>query len=372
MFIYIIVYQMRFLYEDYFFIIRSSVLSLSLMFFLRKTSKTSLIYILLLIPFLFRGEYFNVLPTFLRLTIFILFAFNSFNLKSKHLSDIFNLILIFSVASALFQIFSGNLVWKTSAYRLSGFYGDNVTGFSLLLTQLFLIYNGRKINLCFNLPPWSINLFLVSMILMTQSRLAIAVIVLYFLLKLLKGLKLNLVKLIRVGFIIAIYASITIYIIDNSSLLDRVTDTFKYSFQDASTRSRIVAWGAVMSSMSQIETFFGIGLGQFHIRYYELTGFKGMDAHMDWIKLYSEGGVYLLLVWIILTLNILYKTKKKTLGSVDNFTALFIILNIMFFSSLHNVFYYTLTPIIGLLFINNTSKNNDEKKFINSSCKGGK
>ena len=361
--LYALIYQFRFLYDDYFYIIRLA--SLLPFFFLVKSriSSTLFVYIILLSIFLLHGNLYNAIPLYIRLLLFLIFAFTSQKVTLKELKTLFWTIFCVITLASITQVLTGNMVIKTSVLRLTSFYGDNATGFSLLCTQMLLINEGWSEKLGKNHPKVLMRFIFLIFILLSQSRLALGVIALYFLLDTLRAVKFSVAFFIRFLFGAVSLSGILLFIMQKTTLLDRIIDSFVYSFQDASTQARLIAWDTVTNSMTLYERLYGIGLGRFHVRFYNLSGVEGMDAHMDWIKFYAEGGILLIVLWLLVLRKCLKRSAIGLTKDVQGFTRTFIIFNIFLLSSLHNVYFYILTPIIGMYFINSKIVDSDNPVY---------
>ena len=274
---------------------------------------------------------------------------------------IFFFLLIFS----LVQIITGNLAFKTSTYRLSSVYGDNVTGFSLIMTTIFL-YFYHLMNYKFTLRNIFFTVACLSMIFATQSRLALVssffLVLIYHLLKFRTSFKSFLLTLISIILIIAV---VNILIID-LNLAPRLIQSFEIEFQDASSQSRIIAWTAVIGSLSNFEIFFGIGAGGFHHRYQLLTGIEGMDAHFDFIKIYVEHGLIVSMLYISSIAFVIMKLLKQIAAtkSGNYVAALVIFLNAFVFSSLHNAYFYFESLMLGCIIIGVLASNANQNILI--------
>lgn len=364
------IYAFRPLYLDQLHVIRLLFLIISLIFllsFIHFKSSGSSGYILslagvaILLCSSIYGMYLNgpstTIPTLARylLVLFVIVFFNQRSRNSLSFSELELLIIclfFFLLVFSFIQVITGNLAYKTSTYRLSSVYGDNVTGFSLLMTIIFLyFYNALNSNFS------SKNIFYValslSMVLATQSRLAAAsclfLALLYHLLILRISFKSFIITSIGIISILVIAYGLIFYL----NFLPRLMQSFEYQFQDASTQNRIIAWITVMESLSNREVFFGIGIGGFHHRYNMITGIEGMDAHFDFIKIYIEHGLILFTFYICSIFAVMLKFLKKVLQtkSKDSSLALVIFLNTFIFSSLHNAFFYFESMVLGCIII---------------------
>ena len=149
-------YFFRDFYEPYFNLIKILIVLLSIIFvaftlkFKKPLDKFSLLLLLLILCFsisclfgiIYNGFEYTI-PTYLRYVLVFLFIILgqniSFEKNDKTIKIINHTLLLITFISSLYQFLMGDLVLKTSVYRLSGFYGDNTSGFGLLCSTLFII-----------------------------------------------------------------------------------------------------------------------------------------------------------------------------------------------------------------------------------------
>ena len=273
--------------------------------------------------------------------------------KNEDVIEFFlTLILYFIILFGIIQIFSGNLIFKTSVYRLSPIYGDNVTGFSLLLTTLYT-YFLHKFFLNKNYLNLTYLILIFSMIIATQSRVAIISSLLLILIYYIISIRLKFKFILLLTF----YASLFFYLIYlgfvEYNFAPRITDTFKYNFQDASTQSRLLAWITMVENHSFKDFFLGIGMGNFHLKYKSITGIEGMDAHFDYVKIFIENGIFVFSFYIYF----IFRSLTKILFDINskfstNYKLVFVlIINSFLFSSFHNSFFYFESLSLGTFLI---------------------
>ena len=137
------------------------------------------------------------------------------------------------------------------------------------------------------------------------------------------------------------------------------------NFQDASSQSRIIAWTAVIGSLSNFEIFFGIGAGGFHHRYQLLTGIEGMDAHFDFIKIYVEHGLIVSMLYISSIAFVIMKLLADSSYKIWKLcSSTCYILNAFVFSSLHNAYFYFESLMLGCIIIGVLASNANQNILI--------
>lgn len=364
------IYGSRALYEAQLHIIKLVFVSISLactLSFIRLSVSGSSFYnlsVFLLIVFFCSSIYglsingfTTTLPTLFRylLVFSFLVVVNQTTISGFSFVNLDRLMICLVVFLAVFagiQIASGNLILKTSVYRLSSVYGDNVTGFSLFMTTAFL-YFYHRLNNKFSAKHLFFALLCFSMMLGTQSRIALlscfVLSMLYHVLRLRVSFRSVVFTPVLVGFLVFL----AYFVIIDLNVAPRVLETFEYGFRDASSQSRLIAWSSVLDSMSYNEVILGLGPGGFHHRYQVLTGVEGMDAHFDFVKIYAENGlislVIYLLVLFVFVLKLLIRVSRTRSG--QDALAVIVFLNMFIFSAFHNAYYYFESLLLGGLII---------------------
>ena len=357
-------YAGRFMYQDALHIYRLMLLSFGCMaaFIMTKWGR-KVDYVVLSVHFLILSLLSSMLkggtviehslPTFLRyLLVFLVFVISyqrasQINIhKQKYIICVICLLLI---AGSVYQIATDNLVVKTSTLRLSSVYGDNVTGFSLMCTVLLIVilyyYSKKRTPILLVLVCT-----VIFMIIMKVSRLAVLAAALYICIFYLaisrtRFLPFNLLFVV-LGLSILGYLGIA------SGNFTRIEMVFVHGLNDASSLARVNAWFEVFNDLKKSEYIWGIGLGEFHHRYYQITGIRGMDAHNDLVKIFIESGLVRFLVYIYTVSVIIFSCLKYyTQFRAESVTVSLLAINMFFVSSLHNAYFYFGSAALALFFI---------------------
>ncbi|MCB9802539.1 O-antigen ligase family protein [Candidatus Nomurabacteria bacterium] len=223
------------------------------------------------------------------------------------------------------------LLWAYGQYFALGFFADDQAGrvFALignanflahylllaLFLSLFLVYFDQK----FKIYHLLLSLLIFPVILMTQSRAAFLSLVLVFLIlaivaiiKFWQKSKKTSLGLIVLLFLLALFS--------NQILSHRFT---KYSWQDTTIETRLVAWQAGLIGW-QDKPLFGWGRNNFNLvfnKYFDLKIYKGAGTRMWFDKAHNQYLDYLVeqgilglvfyLIFLLIPFSYFQKIKKK-------------------------------------------------------------
>lgn len=301
-----------------------------------------------------QNGFYVVLPTLMRFCFVFFMGWIGYMASaraidlSKLISPGLFFLTLLVFGSVVYQLFSGTLAYANGAYRLSGYYGEYVTGLSLLTSLMCLIFFFLRNTLPFGRL---IALILFLIVLGTQSRLATVAVPLSAGVALITSrsdLKSMLPLLIL---FVAFFAGLT-YVALSTSLLPRITDVYINGLNDGSTNTRLLIWAASIAGLDPSEWWVGVGLGGFNFHYFNESAILGVAAHNDYVQLLIEGGLILLASYIfmnILILKTLLKFNRD--GSKTNQLAVAVFLNCFIFSSLHNPYYYFESMAIAAMVV---------------------
>lgn len=179
----------------------------------------------------------------------------------------------------------------------------------ILILPFFLLYNIKRYISCFIFYP----LFFINVILMlmTNSRSTYIFLLVFFLLMI--SSKIVSLKLLKIISIIGVISSLTLYyFLMNGEVSSLITLALENTEKGLNLTGRDNLFKISVNGI--IENPLGIGFGSSNVFIENVIG-NNLSSHNTYLKIFLEGGILLMVAFIITTLLILYKLDSSFLVS---------------------------------------------------------
>lgn len=262
------------------------------------------------------------LPSFLKFGSYLLFFMLTYKytvrqrINQHFVTIVCILMLLVTSFSGLHEILSGKVNFVNGAFRVHGNFKSHL-GFALMLfvTLNYLLNVEILGSKSFNKKIGYILVFLFGLYMMnaSHSRMLTASI---FIVNLLAFVFFsdNFKRKISMFFVSVILIVGAYYLVLSTDLFPRIREGLVTDQIDPSTLYRIFIITETFNAMTTLDYLIGIGLGGFNMFFYNATGEIGVAAHNDYLLWLVEGGVLILLLYLIFQskfiFNINYYRKK--------------------------------------------------------------
>lgn len=256
-------------------------------------------------------------------------------------------ILLIYLTVGVIQAITGDTYLVNMAERVAGPYYLHASGYSLFLvtTLPILIYKISKEGLSFlRFICFITGLFI---LLRTGSRAGL----IGFLISVILVYHKKIFNKYTILFVFISLVSLRSQLLDflDNPLFERIVYLFKNGIFDASSNERVEIIIRSINGLDSLQRFFGIGIGYFDNFQESFVG-ERIAAHNNFLLFFIEGGLFLLIFFIIHLVWIAVKISKvKDINKKKLLVLLF--LNIELFGLINNNLYYYIPYLMSLLII---------------------
>lgn len=257
-------------------------------------------------------------------------------------------ILFIFLTVGVIQAITGDTYTVNMSDRVAGPYYFHASGYSLFLvtTLPILIYKISNEGLSFfRFICLITGLFI---LLRTGSRAGLLGFLISVILVYRKKIFNKYTILVLFISLVSLRSQLLEFFFDNP-LLKRFVYLFKNGIFDASSNERVEIVIRSINGLDSLQSFFGIGIGYFDNFQESIVG-ERIAAHNNFLLFFIEGGLFLLIFFIIHLVWIAVKISKvKDINKKKLLVLLF--LNIELFGLINNNLYYYIPYLISLLII---------------------
>ena len=326
---------------------------------------SSLILSLYTLLSILQNDFIQVLPTAARYLLYLNMFFigvqmgpETYKVANKYIKNGMYFFLYLIIISIALQFLTESAIFKNSANRYSGYYGEYASGFSLLASLVTIYFATRK-DMPF-MQKFGIVLILCFVIGLSETRAifvgTVALSSYAFYIQSQSKHKIFILVSMVVSLLFVTYAVLSGQMLSRMSIL--------FSGDDTSAMFRLFITNVVFSNFRSDDIYFGIGIGGFNEYFYSLTGFENIAVHNDLLLFVVEAGIlgiifyiyFFLLMPLFRVIIAFLSEDKRDIGGV------IIFIGGGALSFLHNPLYYYQSFMFAVLLYGMYCGNNKERR----------